>query len=52
MPDMYEFYNSSTDFKNYVNKYMQKHGIIDIYSALKSEMIRQVYSYYKSENRK
>lgn len=52
LTEMYDYYVHSEDFNEYVNKYMRKHGMIDVLAALKCRMIQDVYLYYKEENRK
>lgn len=43
---MREFYESNADFKRYVDRHCKQYGYT-VDEALKQELIRQVYLYYR-----
>lgn len=45
---MQEFYNNDPDFKRYVDRHCKTYGLT-VEEALKHEIVRLVYEYYKGD---
>ena len=48
---MKEFYNTNTDFKNYIDKYCKKHKCT-VEEALQHKLVKEVYEQYKENSLK
>ena len=46
-----EFYQKNEDFRDYVDKYGKKHGILDVIDILKCALVRDAYHYYKEKEK-
>ena len=49
--DLKTEYDIGGDFKDYVNKYGKKHGIIDVIDILKCAIVRDYYVYCKEKEK-
>lgn len=47
---MKQFYDTNIDFRNYVNKYCNKHKLT-VDEALTHSLVRAAYMYYREESK-
>lgn len=48
MPEIFEFYRTNKDFKDYVDKYAAQHRMLPE-TALSHQIIFEAYVYYKKQ---